>query len=71
VFYKANSIADEKKVIVFLSVFVGKTFSLLWDLLALDKPKDQTLTVLFETLKHHFEPNPLVIMECFYFYKVR
>jgi hypothetical protein len=29
VFYKANSIADEKKVIVFLSVFVGKTFSLL------------------------------------------
>ena len=50
VFYKANSIAEDKQVAVFLSVVGGKTFSLLRDLLAPAKPQDQTLATLFETL---------------------
>ena len=69
VFYKANSIAEDKQVAVFLSVVGGKTFSLLRDLLAPAKPQDQTLATLFETLKLHFEPKPLVIAERFYFHK--
>ena len=69
VFYKANDIAEDKQVTVFLSVVGGKTFSLLRDLLAPDKPQDKTLAVLFETLKRHFKPKPLVIVERFYFHK--
>ena len=36
-FFTANSIADDKKVAVFLSVIGGKTYSLLRDLLAPEK----------------------------------
>ena len=46
----ANSIADDKKVAVFLSVVGGKTYSLLWDLLAPEKLQDKSLPVLFQTL---------------------
>ena len=68
VFYQANDIGEDKQVAVFLSVIGGKTFSLLRDLLAPDKPQDKTLPVLFETLKRHFEPKPLVIAERFHFH---
>ena len=66
VFFTANDIGDNNQVAV-LSVVGGKTFSLLRDLLAPDKPQDKTLAVLFDTLKRHFEPKPLVIAERFYF----
>ena len=38
------------------------------DLLALAKPQDQSLETLFEALKCHFQPKPLVIAERFYFH---
>ena len=43
-FFTANSIADDKKVAVFVSVVGGKTYSLLRDLLAPEKPQDKSLT---------------------------
>ena len=68
-FFTANSIADDKKVAVFLSVVGGKTYSLLRDLLAPEKPQDKSLPVLFQKLKEHYEPKPLVIAERFYFHR--
>ena len=68
-FFTANSIADDKKVAVFLSVIGGKTYSLLRDLLAPEKPQDKSLSVLFKKLKEHYEPKPLVIAERFYFHR--
>ena len=67
-FFMANSIADDKKVAVFLSVIEGKTYSLLRDLLAPEKPHDKSLSV-FIKLKEHYEPKPLVITERFYFHR--
>ena len=67
-FFTANSIADDKKVVVFLSVIGGKTYFLLRDLLAPEKPQDKLLSVLFKKLKEHYEPKLLVIAERFYFH---
>ena len=69
VFFRANDIAEDKQVPVFLSVVGGKTYSLLRDLTAPEKPQDKTLAQLFETLKSHFQPKPLVIAERFYFHR--
>ena len=62
VFFQANTIAECKQVAVFLSVVGGKTYSLLRDLLSPQKPQEKTLVTLFETLKRHFEPKPLVTL---------
>ena len=66
----ANSIANDKKMAVFfLSMFRGKMYSLLQDLLAPEKPQDKLLPVLFQELKEHYKSQPLVIAESFYFHR--
>ena len=65
----ANDIAEAKRVPVFLSVIVGKTYTLLRNLLAPDKPSTKTYANLVETLRKHFEPKKLVIAERFQFHK--
>ena len=67
-FFMANSIANDK-VAVILSVVGGKTYSILRDLLPPEKPQDKSLPVLFQKLKEHYEPKPLVIAEKFYFHR--
>ena len=66
-FFAANGIKDEKQVAVFLSVIGPKTHALLHDLLAPDKPQEKSLAVLWETLRKHFEPKPVIIAERFRF----
>ena len=61
--------AEDKRVPIFLSSVGGKTYSLLQDLLAPDKPSAKSLDALFTALKTHYEPQPLVIAERFYFQK--
>ena len=68
-FLKANKVADEDKVPVFLSIIGGKVYSLLRDLLAPALPQDSTYATLVETLKKHYEPRPIVIAERFHFHK--
>ena len=68
-FFAANGIKDEKKVAVFLSVIGPKNYALLRDLLAPDKPQQKSLAVLFETLRKHFEPKPVIIAERFRFHR--
>ena len=50
-FLVANSIQEDKKVPVLLSVIGGKTYALLSSLLAPDKPKDKTFEELSEVLQ--------------------
>ena len=68
-FFTANGVAEDKRVPAFLSVVGAATYALLRDLLALDNPQAKDMNVLFETLRDHYEPKPLVIAERFYFYQ--
>ena len=68
-FFKANDIGEDKMVALFLSVIRAKTYSLLRDLLAPEKPQEKTLAELFKKLKDHYEPKPIVIAERFHFHR--
>ena len=67
-FFSANGIEDNKKVVVLLSVIGPKTYALLHDLLVPEKPSEKSVAVLFETLRKYFEPKPVIIAECFHFH---
>ena len=54
---------------VFLSIIGGKNYTLLRNILSLEKPNKKTLDDLFGVLKRHFEPKRVVIVECFCFYR--
>jgi len=69
IFFQANGIADGKKVAVLLSIIGRKTYSLLSDLLAPEKPASKSFTQLSEALKKHFEPKPVIIAERFQFHR--
>ena len=62
-FFATNSIEDPKQVAVFLSVIGPKNYALLHDLPAPVKPQEKSLVALFETLRKHFEPKPVIIAE--------
>ena len=66
-FMDANSIPNDKKVAVFLSAIGGKTYSLLRNLLTPTLPKEKSFEDIVSTLKSHFEPKPLEIVERFNF----
>jgi len=68
IFFTANGVVNNKKVAMFLSSVGGKNYSLLRNLLAPEKPQEQTMDTLATTLKDHFQPKPLVIAERFYFH---
>ena len=68
-FITANAVEDNKKVAVLLSVIGSKTYSLLRNLLEPEKPSSKTYDVIVDTLKHHYEPKPVVIAERFRFYR--
>ena len=68
-YFDANSVTAEKKVPVFPTVIGTKNYSLLSDYYSPGKPRDQSLDDLIKTMKDHFEPVPIIIAECFQFYK--
>ena len=68
IFIQANRVSNEKKVLVFLSVFGGKTYALLCSLLSPTLPKDKDFDELCCELKNHFEPKKVVIMKRSNFY---
>ena len=53
-FFAANNIANEKKVVVFLSTVGGRIYSLLHDLLSPAKPQEKTMAELKEGVKKSF-----------------
>ena len=68
-FFVANSIAEEKQVVVLLSAVGAKTYALLRDLLAPTKPQEKTIAELSSTLTRHYEPKPIVITKHFHFHR--
>ena len=67
-YFDANSVAQDKKVAVFLTVIGAGNYALS-DHFAPDKPKDKSLDELIGVLKGHFEPEPILIAERFQFHK--
>ena len=68
-FFSANDIRADKQVAVLLSVIGAKTYTLLRSLVAPALPQDKSFGELQQHLKHHFEPEPLVIAERFRFHR--
>ena len=68
-FFVANDVEDGKQVATLLSMIGSKTYALLSDLLAPEKPASKSLKQLKKTLQTHFEPKPVVIAERFQFHQ--
>ena len=68
-YFAANNVPDDRKVAIFLSVLGGKTYTLLRNLLAPQKPSERTLAELRTALSTHFEPKRVVVAERFHFYR--
>jgi len=55
-YFRANDIKDEKKVLIFFSIMGGKTYSVPQDILAPVKPLEKSLYDLASELRRHFQP---------------
>ena len=69
IYFRANRVEERNQVDVFLSLLSSKTYSLLRDLEAPEKPGDKTFAELSDTLTKHFQPKRKVISERFKFHK--
>ena len=68
-FYEANGIKEGKRVPVLLTAIGGKTYALLSNLLAPQRPSTKSFDELSVILKDHFEPKPVIIAERFHFHR--
>ena len=68
-FMDANTIANEKKVAVFLSLIGSKAYGVLRNILEPEKPASKSYEELRKVLKQHYEPQPVIIAERFCFYR--
>ena len=68
-YLKVNKITGDSVVPAILSIIGGKTYSLLRDLLAPTLPVSCSKKKLFDTLKQHYNPKPLIIAERFKFHQ--
>ena len=68
-YFKANEVADVKRVPILLSSIGPMTYSLICDLAAPEKSKRLTLPAIAQLLKDHFEPKRLIISERFTFHR--
>lgn len=67
-YFTANDVEEEKKVATLLSLMGAKTYILLRNLLAPDKPASKSFQIIVNTLKNHLNPKPIVIAERFRFH---
>ena len=68
-FFMANDIDDDHNAPTLLSLIGGKTYTLLSDLLAPERPATKSFQQIVTTLQEHLSPKPLEIAERFRFYK--
>ena len=68
-YFVANSVEDERKVAVLLTVIGAKTYETLRSLLSPERPRDKSYDQLVAALQKHYDPKPLVIGERFRFYQ--
>ena len=62
-YFEANSVEDERKVAVLLTVIGAKTYETLKSLLSSERPRDKSYDQLVAALQKHYDPKPLVIGE--------
>lgn len=67
----ANAVPEELRVLVFLTLVGGQTYTLLRDLLSSAKHADQTLKGLMDMLRQHYEPKKVVMAERFRFHRCK
>ena len=65
----ANGIKDNKEVPAILSLIGNKTYGLLRNLCAPEKPANKSLKEIVDILQNHLSPKLLVIAEQFQFHK--
>ena len=68
-YFRANSVEEDKQVPILLSSIGSATYTLLSDLLAPATPGTKLLEVITTTLRKHYEPKRAVIAERFHFHK--
>ena len=68
-YFEANGVEDDHKVAVLLTVIGARAYNTLRSLLAPELPHDTSFDDLLEALKHHCDPQPLIIAERFRFYQ--
>lgn len=68
-YFAVNEIGNNKKVSALLTLLGGKTYSLLRNLTAPDKPSTKSYEDLVTLLRNHLTPKPLIIAERFRFHK--
>ena len=68
-YFEVNDIAEDKKVPALLTLLGGKTYTLLRNLAAPNKPTEKDYTTLVNLLRDHLTPKPIVIAERFRFHK--
>ena len=69
-FFTANDVnTAEKKVATLLTVVGAKTYAMIKDLVAPNKPATKTFEELVKILEDHLNPKPLVISERFKFHQ--
>ena len=68
-FAKANKIDDDQKKHLLLALMGAPTYKLLASLAAPTKPGELTYEDVVDKLEAHFKPKPIIIAECFRFYK--
>ena len=69
IYFEVNSIKEDRKVAVLLTVVGVKTYETLQNLLLPACPRDNSYNKLLEVLKRHYDPQPLAIGERFRFYQ--
>lgn len=68
-YFKANGIADNKRVPILLSSIGASTYTLLSDLVSPTAPGEKSFDDLCAALRNHFEPRRSTIAERFHFHK--
>lgn len=68
-YFEANTVEDDRKVAVLLTLIGAKTYETLQSLLAPELPRNKPFDELLGILKKHFDPQPLLIAERFRFYQ--
>ena len=69
IFLQANEFPEEKRVSIFLSLIGGQTYGLPRNLCSPAKAQSKTYKELTDLLIRHFDPELLIIAECFHFHK--
>ena len=68
-YFSANSIEEDKRLAILLSVIGPKTYGVLRNLLAPGRPQEKGYSDVVQVLTRHFEPQRIVIAERFKFYR--